>query len=479
MAFAFASVQTAEAKKIAADLNVNSTASTVDVIVQFNGAADQKAIDKVLKVGAKLKKKYSMQRFAAFSLPPGQLKKLEADPAVRYISPDRRVRPSLEFATPAIGANLANQYGWTGQNVGVAVIDSGISDGADFKESGTSRLIYSESLVPGDSSTDDAFGHGTHVAGIIAGNASNSKTMDSFRRFQGVAPAAKLINLRVLDGNGAARDSDVITAIERAIALKDTYNIRVINMSLGRPVFESWTSDPLCQAVQSAWSAGIVVVTSAGNHGRLNTSNNHGYGTITSPGNSPYVITVGAMSDAQSPWRGDDRITTYSSKGPSGIDHVLKPDLVAPGNRIISVKATGSKLSTDYAENNVATSYYRWNPGSTPSAYMKLSGTSMAAPMVAGAVALLLQKTPSLTPDTVKARLMKTATKAFPGPTVVTDATTGTVYTSYHNVLTVGAGYIDIVAALNSTDIVPLGKNAQSPSLVPNYATQQFQLSNR
>src|SRR4029077_20282504 len=136
--------------------------------------------------------------------------------------------------------------------------------------------------------------HGTHVAGIIAGNGGSSTCGNCDVTFRGIAPNANIVNLRALDQTGSATDSTLIAPIQQAIMLKSLYNIRVINLSLARGIFESYTLDPLCQAVEQAWKAGIVVVVAAGNYGRDNSSNNNGYGTITAPGNDPYVITVGA-----------------------------------------------------------------------------------------------------------------------------------------------------------------------------------------
>ena len=217
----------------------------------------------------------------------------------------------------------------------------------------------------------------------------------------------------------------MIAAILRAIQLKATYNIRVINLSLGRAVVESYTLDPLCQAVEAAWKAGIVVVVAGGNEGRNDTAHTHGYGTIAAPGNDPYVITVGAMKGMGTSVRTDDFVASYSGKGPTAVDHIVKPDLVAPGNRVVSILAPNSTLDLMFPADEV---FNR--------AYFTLSGNSMAAPMVSGAAALMLEKQPGLTPDQVKARLMKTASKQFPVSSVAMDPVTGVTYVNYYDVFT-------------------------------------------
>src|SRR5438309_857953 len=197
-----------------------------------------------------------------------------------------------------------------------------------------------------------------------------------------------------------------------------------------------------------------------------------GYGTITAPGNDPYVITVGAMKTMETASRADDLIATYSSKGPTMLDHVVKPDLVAPGNLIASdLASTTDTLYSAYPSNLIPIADYTTsNNSNTSSTYYRLSGTSMAAPMVSGAVALLLQQNPSLTPDQVKARLMKTAYKVFPQYSTYTDSsvTPNVTYTDQYDIFTVGAGYLDIAAALNNTDLAPATAGA-AMSPIANY----------
>src|SRR5687767_1653087 len=196
-----------------------------------------------------------------------------------------------------------------------------------------------------------------------------------------------------------------------------------MNLSLGRPVFESYKTDPLCQAVERAWKAGIVVVVAAGNEGRNNSQNTQGYGTITSPANHPLAITVGAMKMAGTPDRANDLIASYSSKGPTLIDHIVKPDIVAPGNRVVSALAPRSFLSSSATSaNRVPNSYYQNTSSKAYSTdYHRLSGTSMAAAAVSGAAALMLEKDRSLSNDTVKAPRMKAASKFFPTFCTATD----------------------------------------------------------
>ena len=327
------------------------------------------------------------------------------------------VKKCDEFTVAASGAGAAyQQYGLTGAGVTVAVVDSGVRSNADLKTPATvkSRLIASQNFVPSDTSTDDLCGHGTHIAGIIAGNGAASTGSQYTHTYYGIARQANLVSARVLDANGSGSVSTVLAGLQWVVQNRSQYNIRVLNLSLGHPVGESYTTDPLCQAVEAAYRAGIVVVCAAGNNGRASAQNvtgapNEGwgtaYGSIQSPGNDPYVITVGATKSMDGS-RAHDKIATYSSRGPSRLDLVLKPDIIAPGNKVISTYSYGSTLFNYNVANNNSLpiqtySKTSWNGYSTD--YFRLSGTSMASPVVAGAAALLLQASPSLSPDTVKA----------------------------------------------------------------------------
>jgi serine protease AprX len=361
--------------KVSKDLAKEADDKDVAVIVQYAAPPSASDKDKVAKAGGTVATGLSSIDGLLVKVKAKAARSLASDPNVKFMSLDRAVTANDIYTNEATGATAAQALGWTGANIGIAVIDSGTSSTADFGK----RLAYSQSFVT--EPADERYGHGSHVAGIATGAGGT---------YKGVAMNAKIISLRVLNDQGTGTDSSVIAAIDRAIALKSQYKIRVINLSLGRAVQESYTLDPLCQAVERAWKAGIVVVVAAGNFGRYEAT--AGYATIGSPGIDPFVITVGGMKSMQTLGRGDDKIASYSSKGPTLIDHIIKPDLVAPGNIVVSVSAKGtSVLDAAIPQNKVGADY------------LILSGTSMAAPVVSGAAALLLEKTPSLTPNQVKA----------------------------------------------------------------------------
>jgi serine protease AprX len=329
------------------------------------------------------------------------------------LSGDAPVAPFMEVSNASTGADQvrAGQSGLllgigaipgvTGAGVTVAVVDSGISAHPAL----TGKVIASVSKVSGDPSTADAHGHGTHIAGIIAGNSTASKYVTSLYR-GGIAPDVKLVNVRVLGADGTGWTSDVIAGIEWAIENRAKYNIRAINLSLGHPVTEPSATDPLCIAVAKASSAGIVVIVSAGNAGK-DPNGRIILGGITSPGNSPYAITVGAMNTKGTVKRSDDVMTTYSSRGPTKFEQAVKPDVVAPGNKIVSLETTGSYLQRNYPQFHIA--------GKSGNAYMHLSGTSMSAAVVTAGAALLMQAHPNISAAQLKIALQSGSTYMWDG----------------------------------------------------------------
>lgn len=242
---------------------------------------------------------------------------------------------------------------WTGTGIGVAILDTGLYPHADFGE----RIRGFQDFLGHRAYPYDDSGHGTHVAGIIAGDGTACD-----RRYCGVAPGCHLIAAKILDKRGNGRLQEVVRALRWICANRKYYNIRIINISVGTAVKDSKAAGQLIKAVEEAWDQGFVVVTAAGNMGPA-------YGSITAPGSSKKVITVGA-SDML------DRISSVSGAGPTA-ECVCKPDLVAPGADVISC---ANRKST----------------------YAIKSGTSMSTPKVSGAIALLLQKDPLLTNVEVK-----------------------------------------------------------------------------
>ena len=376
------------------------------VIVEFASTPDVRAITGNRgRVGRRL----AAHRAQVAEIDNISLSSLARDPRVTRVTIDRPAFPTLARASAAVGATLARQqFGVTGRGVGVALIDSGITPWHDdlYLADGVTtmgpRVVHFKDFTRQDSSAadlpTDGYGHGTHVAGIIAGSGYDSGGARS-----GIAPGADLTVLKVLDSEGHGYISDVIAAMDYAVANKNAFNIRIINLSVASGVFESYRRDPLTLAARRAYDAGIVVVAAAGNLG----SNEQGevqYGGITSPGNAPWVVTVGASSHMGTARRSDDTITTFTSRGPTYIDFAAKPDLVAPGVGIESTADPNSTLSVSHAAYLLnGTQDVRYKP------YLSLSGTSMAAPIVTGTIALMLEANPSLTPNAVKAILQYTA----------------------------------------------------------------------
>jgi serine protease AprX len=329
---------------------------------------------------------------------------------------------------PAVGANkLWNEPPYLqGQGVTVAVVDSGIAEQEDFKDAkGTSRILTHVSFVRDSKLPDDFYGHGTHVAGLIAGDGSISD-----HQYMGIAPQANLVDVKVLDDKGKGYTSDVVAGLEWIYNNAEQYNIQVVNLSLNSSVTESYRTSALSAALELLWFKGITVVVAAGNNGSSQP------GILYPPANDPYLIAVGATDDQDTASTGDDTLASFSSYGVT-TDGYSRPDLVAPGANLISLLAPDSDLAIDHKD--------KVKKDKRGNNLFQMSGTSMSAPVVAGAAALLLQAEPALTPDQIKARLIATAHSFNAGN---------------------GAGYLDAYAAVH-TQTPPAPQQSYIPNNLP------------
>ncbi len=374
--------------------------------------------------GAVLKDLHIINAFAA-EMPAESVPALAKNRAVRWVSLDAAVMQSgkggggggkkdgggsggeggdpcadcpLNYYLDTLGVRQVWEMGFQGQGVAVAVIDSGVqNNGPDFvydpslrtkewRSRIVERLAFNEDLAASDNN-----GHGTHVGGIIGGNGVYSGGL-----YTGMAPQVELISLSISNATGMAYESDTVDAMQWVLENKARYNIRVVNLSINSTVEQSYHTSPLDAAAEILWFNGIVVVAASGNKGH-----GQGYNTANAaPANDPFIITVGASLEHATASRADDTVASFSAFGTT-TDGFTKPDIIAPGKDIISVLAGRSTWDIEYPERAVMIN--------GEAEYFRISGTSMAAPMVTGAVALLLQAEPDLTPDQVKYRLTHTA----------------------------------------------------------------------
>jgi serine protease AprX len=366
----------------------------IPLIVQTYGVTDT-AKQTVSLLGGKVTSDLWLVKGFGAEIKASDIVTLAADPNVRAITFDGPVLPlgiieetsKLASMYPkVVNAPDVWNHNYKGKGIGVAVVDSGLSAQSSPDINDLHKRVTADVHLNAANGLD-YHGHGTHVAGIIAGdgNASNGK-------YVGIAPKANIINAKVADGNGLAKESYLINGLQWIYKNKDTHNIRVVNISSAAAIPQSYMISPISAAVEQLWFNGIVIVVSSGNKGSSADAVMH------PPANDPYVISVGAIDDKGTTDRGDDEVTSWSSRGKT-LDNVQKPDIVAPGRHITSLLSPDGWLGANYP-NYIVDSHYFW-----------MNGTSMAAPVVSGTVALMLEARPELTPDEVKWILMNTSTE--------------------------------------------------------------------
>ena len=394
-----------------------SAEQVVSVIVR--GPSASTAAQAVRSVGGRVSRDLSIVDSVAARVRAKDLAALRRLPEVWSVTPDARVG----FLGSADGDQTAHRIqkvvrsdglwreGVTGAGVNVAILDTGIYAGHPDLQG---RVVHCEDFsheAGGPARCADTFGHGTFMAGLVAGDGASSNG-----KYVGAAPGAGLVSVKVAGYDGSTDVSHVLAGIQWVVANRGTYGIRVLNLSLGTDSAQDYRLSPLDFAVEKAWRAGIVVVVSAGNTGPNS-------GTVMKPGDDPYVITVGASNDEGSVATGDDRVPIFSGRGPTRSNGLAKPDIVSPGVHTISLRSPGSAIDQKFG-----------STATVDGSYFRGTGTSMSTATVSGVVAQILQRNPTLTPDQVKSRLISTAR-----PIAETDARAS------------GRGLVDAYAAATST----------------------------
>jgi serine protease AprX len=375
------------------------------VIVQKHSAADPSPELAVRRLGGQVTRALPIVAGFAATVPEAVVGELARLPGVRAVTPDGRVR--VQAAAPGsstirsvypkvVRADAAWKRGVTGRGVTVAVLDTGVAPTlpdlagrlVQVTDDLTGRAAPCKNLS-GELDCNDRYGHGTFIAGLVAGNGASSGG-----RWKGVAPEASILSVKAAGADGSADVSNILAAIQWVVSFKERYNIRVLNLSLGTDSTQDWRVDPFNYAVERAWAAGMTVVVAASNNGPAPK-------TITKPADDPWVVTVGATDDRGTAALDDDQLPDFSGRGPTA-HGVAKPDVAAPGAHVISLRAPGSTIDTRFP-------YY------VDGSYRRGSGTSMATGVVSGVVALMVQAQPNLTPDRVKHALVATARDAASG----------------------------------------------------------------
>ena len=390
----------------------------LDVVVQ-GGEDALGAARAVLSHGGTVEEPLPIVDGVSARVPAPRVDELRADPRVRSVTYDDPIAfegaPDGTGTTHRIQSVVRANDLWTrgidGRGTTVALLDTGVYAGHPDL---AGRVVHCEDLsheAGTEAHCADTFGHGTFMAGLIAGNGAASNG-----RYTGAAPGASIVSVKAAGFDGATDVSTVLNGIQWIVAHKDVYGIRVMNLSLGTDSSQDYRLSPLNYAVERAWMAGIVVVVSAGNSGP-------DAATVMKPGDDPYVITVGASNDEGSMATGDDRVPVFSSRGPTRANGLVKPDVVSPGVHTVSLRSPGSAIDQAYGAT-----------AAVDGLYFRGTGTSMSTATVSGIVAQVLQDEPGLTPDQVKHRLTSTARS-------IDEA---------HPMLA-GAGLVDAYAAATST----------------------------
>jgi serine protease AprX len=364
----------------------------ISVIVRAAGDVGE-AKSAVVDAGGSLGADLPLVDGFAADVPADSLGALKHDPAILSVTPNERIHyEQFSYDASSTDSNFADSTGapaaWSkgnlGAGIGVAVIDTGVSPMNDL----SSHVTYGPDLS-GEGTYIDTYGHGTVMAGIIAGDGTDSVNRSN-GAFVGMSPKANIVSVKVAGRNGVADVTTILQAMHWVAAYKDQYNIRVLNLSWGTASTQATSLDPLNYAVERLWGMGIVVVVAAGNGGP-------GAGTITKPADDPVVLTAGAYDDKQDTNLGNDAVPSWSARGPTAAGNLVKPDLVAPGRTLIATRSYGSDVELNNSRALVGKSY------------IKGSGTSEATAVTSGASALLLAARPTLTPDQVKAVFKGTA----------------------------------------------------------------------
>lgn len=345
------------------------------LIVECNLSLEEQNL--ITKLG-QIKYKLPSINSCVIEIDEKNLDKIKDIKSIKRVHQNTHITTQMYNSRKIVNVNTPQENGILGKNVTIAILDTGISPLDDFTKP-YNRIIAFKDFINNKQNPYDDNGHGTHVAGISGGNGYYSKG-----KYKGIAPECNFVGVKVLDDEGQGNSSDVLAGIQWVLDNKDKYSIRVLNLSIGTS--NSSLDDPLIKAVEKVWDEGIVVTIAAGNNGPSKQS-------ITSPAISKKIITIGASDDHKSTFISGASLINFSGRGPT-LECVIKPDVVAPGVNIIScLSDTIKKNNKDIIDEH----------------YFALSGTSMSTPMVAGAIALLLEKHPHLTPNEVKLMLKKSS----------------------------------------------------------------------